>query len=332
MIGQGDENAKRMNRHVYGPVPSRRLGRSLGVSLVPPKTCTYSCVYCQLGRTTLQTMERRSYFPPADVLREVLERIDAVGPLDHITLAGDGEPTLSSDLGLVVDGIKDRTDIPLAVLTNGSLFHEPEVREELRGADRVLPTLTTNDLQIWRRMHRPHRDLVLSESIRGLRDFREAYEGDLWVEVMMVEGLNDGEGSLQGLFKALQWVGPDRVDVLVPTRPPTDEWVEAPDPDRVLRAVELLGAWNSFSREADGSFAVDGYGDLREALLSIGSRHPLREQAAEDMSRRMGEPGAVTRLVETGEMVRVKYGGDVFLLPRHLTSFESVRYEGMEMT
>ncbi len=317
---------------MYGPVPSRRLGRSLGVSLVPPKTCTYSCVYCQLGVTTLQTVERRSFFPPADVLREVLEQVRTGEPVDHITLAGDGEPTLSSDLGLLIDGIKDRTDVPLAVLTNGSLLHDPDVRQELQGADRVLPTLTTNDLQIWRRLHRPHRDLVLSETIRGLREFREGYEGDLWVEVMLVEDLNDGEGSLQGLFKALQWVRPDRVDVLVPTRPPTMPWVEAPSPDRVLRAVELLGAWNAFSREADGSFAVDGYEDLREALLSIGGRHPLREQAALEMSKQMGEPGGVSQLVDTGDLVRIKYRGEVFLLPRHLTKQDGVRYERTEMT
>ena len=182
------------------------------MSLVPPKTCTYSCVYCQLGRTTLQTNERRSFFPPADVLSEVMDAVSRSDDIDHITLVGDGEPTLSSDLGLLIDGIKDRTDLPVAILTNGSSLQDEEVRKELSTADRVLPTMTTTDLQVWRRIHRPHEDLVLAEVVRGLKLFSEEYEGDLWIEVMLVGGLNDGEGSLMGLFKALQWVGPDRVE------------------------------------------------------------------------------------------------------------------------
>ena len=267
----------------------------------------------------------------ADVLREVLEAVGTGGSVDHITLVGDGEPTLSSDLGLLIEAIKERTDVPVAVITNGSLLQDPEVREELADADRVLPTLTTNDLQIWRRIHRPHRDLVLAETVRGLKEFSEEYRGDLWVEVMLVAGLNDGEGSLMGLFKVLQWVGPDRVDVMVPTRPPTEPWVEAPDPDRVLRAMELLGAYNAFVKEADGSFIVDGYSDIRDALLSISGRHPLREDVAERLSDGRGAPGTVASMVDEGQMVRVKYRGEVFLLPHHLTKSEGLRYRGEEV-
>jgi wyosine [tRNA(Phe)-imidazoG37] synthetase (radical SAM superfamily) len=277
-------------------------------------------------------MERRSFFPPADVISEVLDAVSRDEDIDHVTLVGDGEPTLSSDLHLLIDGIKDRTDVPVAVLTNGSLLHDEQVREDLMGADRVLPTLTTNDLQVWRRMHRPHRDLVLAEVMRGLKEFSDEYGGDLWVETMLVGGLNDGEGSLMGLFKTLQWIGPDRVDVLVPTRPPTEDWVEAPSPERVLRAVEVLGASNALSKEEDGPFGVDGYDSVPEALMSIGSRHPLREDAAEELSFEMGQPGAVARMVEEGEMVRVLYRDETFLLPRHLIGYPTISYHDMEVT
>jgi wyosine [tRNA(Phe)-imidazoG37] synthetase (radical SAM superfamily) len=277
-------------------------------------------------------MERRSFFPPADVLREVLDAVSGYDELDHITLVGDGEPTLSSDLGLLIEGIKDRTDVPVAVLTNGSMLHYAQVRKDLMRADRVLPTLSTTDLQVWRRMHRPHRDLVLAEVVRGLKEFSEEYEGDLWVEVMMVGGLNDGEGSLMGLFKALQWIGPERVDILVPTRPPTEAWVEAPSPERVLRAVEVLGARDALSEEPDAPFGVGGYSSVQDALLSIGSRHPLREDAAEDISFNMGQQGAVTQMIEDGEMVRVLYRDETFLLPHFLVGYPAVSYHDTEVT
>ena len=275
----------------------------------------------------MQTVERRSYFPPGHVLEEICGAVDASGAVDHITFVGDGEPTLSTDLGLLIDEAKERTGLPVAVVTNGSLLHDRRVREDLMTADRVLPTLTTADQQVWRRLHRPHGDLGLSIVVRGLEEFSRVYEGELWLEVMLVHGVNDGEGSLFGLLELLQRIDPDRVDVLVPTRPPTEPWVEAPDPDRVLRAVEVLGAGDALVREADGSFSVSEYTSCGKALQAIGSRHPLREEVAEDICGQLGDEGELARMVEDGVLVRVKYRGEVFLLPRHLTKSEGVSYK-----
>ncbi len=310
-----------MSSHVYGPVPSRRLGRSLGVSLVPPKTCTYSCVYCQLGRTTDQTLQRQSFFPPEEVLEEIRDALgagEAEGAVDHVTFAGDGEPTLCSDLGYLIEAVKEGSDVPVAVITNGSLLHDPGVRSDLMEADRVLPTLATVRPQVWRRMHRPHRGLDLPTMIRGLVEFSQEYEGDIWLEVMLVRGLNDDEGSLRELREVIDTIGPDRLDLLVPTRPPTEPWVEVPDPPSVLRAMEVLGAASALVREADGSFSVSQYASGREALLTIGTRHPLREKDARDICASLEDAGAVSMMLDAGELLRVDYRGEVFLLPRHL--------------
>ncbi|NOQ53705.1 MAG: radical SAM protein [Thermoplasmata archaeon] len=307
-----------MSHHVYGPVPSRRLGRSLGVSLVPLKTCTYSCVYCQLGRTTDQTVERRSFFPPADILGEIGNALEVTGDVDHVTFIGDGEPTLSSDIGLLIGQVKERFDVPVAVVTNGSLFHDAQVREELMAADRVIPTLTTTDHKIWRRMHRPHGDLVLYAVIEGLVNFCQEYGGDLWLEVMLVHGLNDSDVSLKALRDSIQRIEPGRVDLLTPIRPPAEDWVEVPEPKRVLRAEELLGSSEAMLREADAPFNASDFGSCREAVLTICSRHPLRERTARDLCMRLNGEGAVEEMLADGEIHTVRWHGETYLLPHNL--------------
>ena len=295
-----------MSRHVYGPVPSRRLGRSLGVSLVPPKTCTFSCVYCQLGRTTSHTVERRSFFPPADILGEIDIALDVTGRVDHITFVGDGEPTLSSDIGLLIEQAKDRFDIPIAVVTNGSLLYDDQVRADLMAADRVLPTLATAEYQVWRRMHRPHRDLEFSKVIEGLISFSQEYKGDLWLEVMLVHELNDSDASLLALRELVQRIGPGRVDLLTPIRPPTEDWVEVPRPDRAMQG------------EAGGSFNALDFMSCREAVLTICSRHPLRETVARNLCTRLNEERAVDEMLADGEIQSVRWRGEMFLLPYQL--------------
>ncbi len=307
-----------MSHYVYGPVPSRRLGRSLGVSLVPPKTCTYSCVYCQLGRTTDQTVERRSFFPPADILGEIGNALEVTGDVDHVTFIGDGEPTLSSDIGLLIGQVKERFDVPVAVVTNGSLLFDARVRAELMAADRVLPTLATTEYKTWRRMHRPHGDLVLYAVIEGLVNFSQEYGGDLWLEVMLVHGLNDSDASLKALRESIRRIRPGRVDLLTPIRPSTEDWVEVPEPDRVLRAEELLGSGEAMVREAVGSFDAADFGNCREAVLTICSRHPLREGTARDLCTRLNGEGAVEEMLADGEIHTVRWHGETYLLPHHL--------------
>ena len=256
-------------------------------------------------------------------MAEVSEALDATARVDHVTLVGDGEPSLSKDLGLLIGQIGGRSDVPVAVVTNGSMLHDRQVREEMMAADRVLPTLATAEPEVWQRMHRPHRDLDLSKVVQGLLEFSQDYEGDLWVEVMLVQGLNHDEASLVALGELLQRIGPDRLDLLVPTRPPAESWVKAPDPARVLRAMEVLGVPEALAMEFDGPFSVSNHSSGREALMAIGSRHPLREEDAEEICRLLDDGGAVAGMVEEGQLVRVDYREEVFLMPRHLVKIDN---------
>ena len=190
-------------RYVFGPVPSRRLGRSLGIDLIPFKTCAYDCVYCQLGRTTCRTAERREYAPVDEVLRQLDEALASGPPPDVITLAGSGEPTLHSRLGEILAGIKTRSNLPLVVLTNGSLLHLPEVRDALQSADAVTPDLDAGSEDAWRTVCRPADGLDFPRVVEGLMNFAREYRGRLEVEVFLVDGLYDLEAEVDRIAKIL---------------------------------------------------------------------------------------------------------------------------------
>ena len=205
--------------HLFGPVPSRRLGRSLGVDLIPPKTCPYHCIYCEVGPTTCQTGERFSYQTEA-IIEEMADYLKDPGVRpDVITLAGSGEPTLNQGLGRIIREIKAMSQIPVAVLTNGALLHLPEVRRELAAADMVLPSLDAAREETYRAINRPLPELPLASLLEGLTAFRREYRGRLWLEVMLLKGLNDTEEELSLLRRALQKLAPDRVQLNTAVRP-----------------------------------------------------------------------------------------------------------------
>ena len=207
---------------VFGPVPSRRLGQSLGIDPVPFKTCNWNCVYCQLGRTAPFTLERREYVSRTEILEQVQEVLasHAPGEIDWITLVGSGETCLHSELGWLINAVKQETEIPVAVITNGSLLHLSEVRYELQAADAVLPSLDAANERLYRKINRPHRSLTLDMLIGGLKAFRAEYRGQLWVEVMLIKDLNDGERDLQALAAVLEQVQADEIHLPQPTPPP----------------------------------------------------------------------------------------------------------------
>ncbi len=214
-------------QNVYGPVPSRRLGRSLGVDLVPLKTCTYDCVYCQLGRTTRKTVRRQRWVDPANVVAQVGTRLGA-GP-DIIALAGSGEPTLHSGLGEVIAGIKGITDVPVAVITNGSLLGRPAVRRGLAAADIVLPSLDAPSENLFRRVNRPHESLHLAALVEGLVSFRHGYRGEIWLEVMLLAGVTDPVAEVNGLAGLAARIAPDRIQLNTAVRPPAESFVAPVD-------------------------------------------------------------------------------------------------------
>lgn len=206
--------------YIFGPVPSRRLGRSLGVDVVPLKTCTYDCVYCQLGRTTCKTAERREWVPLEAVLAELKTRLSS-GP-DYITFSGSGEPTLFSRLGELIERIKALTDIPVAVLTNGSLLWQAEVRSQLMNADLVIPSLDASDQATFRMVNRPHADISFDVMLGGLVDFRREYPGRYWLEVFLLADHASDEAELTRLIRCVGLICPDRVQLNTVSRPPAE--------------------------------------------------------------------------------------------------------------
>jgi wyosine [tRNA(Phe)-imidazoG37] synthetase (radical SAM superfamily) len=270
-------------KYVFGPVPSRRLGQSLGIDTIPLKTCNWNCVYCQLGRTQPVTHTRNDYFPPADILAEVGQALAAhkPGDIDWVTLVGSGEPTLHASIGWLIAQVKTLTDIPVAVITNGSLLYDPQMRHDLAVADAVLPTLDAGTPELYRRINRPHPEATFERLVSGLVDFRHQYSGRLWVEVMLVQGLNDTEQALQGIASILRRVEPDEIHISLPTRPPAETWVQPADEEGLMRALVILGEVAHVLHPAAGSFDVSGYENLADAVLGIITRHPMRQEELE---------------------------------------------------
>jgi len=301
-------------KYVYGPVPSRRLGQSLGIDPVPLKTCNWNCVYCQLGRSRPLVNERLDYFPPEDILAEVKESLAAhkPGEIDWVTFVGSGETTLHKSIGKLIRGVKALTHLPVAVITNGATLYLPEIREELSAADAVLPSLDAGSPQLYRKINRPHPEVTFERLLEGLVRFREGYQGKLWVEVMLVRDLNDSEAALNEIAAALERIQPDKVHVLQPTRPPVENWVQPPTEDGLLRACAILGDIASVVHPASGSFDLSGVESLIDAVVGIITRHPMREQELVETLERWS-PGDVaatlSKLEKSGRAQSVeRYG------------------------
>ncbi|MBN1675480.1 MAG: radical SAM protein [Kiritimatiellae bacterium] len=228
-----------MSTHVFGPVPSRRLGRSLGVDLVPPKTCSYDCLYCQLGRTTNRTTARAEWVPLETVLSELAAKLDTKP--DVITLAGSGEPTLFSRTGELLRRIKQMTKIPVVVLTNGSLFADPAVRESLLPADLVIPSLDAGDEETFLRVNRPDRRVAFDAMVGGLIAFREEYAGKYWLEVFLLRGINAAPRHVKKMARIARKIRPDRIQLNTVTRPPTDPSALAVPKAELERLAALFG-------------------------------------------------------------------------------------------
>jgi len=227
---------------LFGPVPSRRLGRSLGVDLVTFKTCSYNCIYCQLGPTTNLTLERRAYVPAEKVLAELRQWADDGGVADYITLSGSGEPTLSSELAAVIKGAREiAPETPLAVLTNGSLLWDERVREELAEASVVIPSLDAAREESFRAVNRPAPGLELDRIIDGLKDTQEELEAEMWLEIMLVQGVNDSDEDFGALRQALDYIEPDAVQINTVVRPPAEVGARPLGPVELLAAAESIG-------------------------------------------------------------------------------------------
>jgi len=285
-------------KYVFGPVPSRRLGQSLGIDTIPLKTCNWNCVYCQLGRTRPLTNERKDYFPPEEIAAEVREALKAhqPGEIDWMTFVGSGEPLLHAGTGWLIRQVKGMTELPVAVITNGSLLYLPEVRQELAAADAVLPSLDAGTAELYRHINRPHPEITFERLVEGLIAFREEYRGKLWLEVMLVRGLNDAPQALWDIVKVLHRIRPDAVHINLPTRPPVETWVRPPHEESLMQAMAILGSIAEVVHPAEGSFDLSGYENPVDAILAIITRHPMRQ---EELDRALSHwtPGQVRQIL-----------------------------------
>ena len=214
-----------MGNYLFGPVPSRRLGRSLGVDLVPYKTCSYDCIYCQLGRTTRKTIRRKQWVPIDEVIASLRDKLST--PPDYVTLSGSGEPTLHCRIGEVIDRIKSMTDVPVAVLTNGSLLWQEEVRSQLLDADGVIPSLDAADDTVFRRVNRPHGDISFERMVLGLLSFRQQFRGEFWLEVFLLAGDTADDAHVASLAEIARQIAPSRIQLNTVTRPAVESFALA---------------------------------------------------------------------------------------------------------
>ena len=218
---------KEITSYIYGPVPSWRLGRSLGVDVIPFKICSFNCIYCETGRTTNLTVERKEYVSKASVIEELKAFLSKRKNIDYITFSGSGEPTLNSKIGEMVSEVKKLTDIPVAILTNSSLFSREEVRRELIKADVVLPSLDVVSQSLFESLNRPHPSLKIKEIIDGLIKFRKEFKNKIWLEILLVKGINDGPEEIRKLAEVIEKIRPDKVQLNTVVRPPAEEEVFA---------------------------------------------------------------------------------------------------------
>ncbi|MCF7886230.1 MAG: radical SAM protein [Candidatus Marinimicrobia bacterium] len=302
--------------YTYGPVPSRRLGKSIGVSPIPSKTCSYSCVYCQLGRTTNFTIDRASFFDPNTILTELNRRIENSEP-DFITFVGDGEPTLCKELGWMLEQCKQRFDTPTAVITNGSLIYRDDVKKELQNADLILPSIDAGTEETFKKINRPHKNLNFEEIISGIIDFSKIFEGKLWTETMLVKGYNDSKDELQNIKSIIDKINPDKTFIMAPTRPPAED-VTSPEPELYLYAQKLINQAKTITNLEKGDFEISNYKDAREAIMELSSRHPLRKEQAQWIAKQFGQQQAIRKSVQNGELIVKKYAGTKYVLPGKL--------------
>ena len=305
---------------VFGPVPSRRLGRSVGINNIPPKICTYSCVYCQLGRTRNFVDQRGEYYSPQDIFKAAQKRVREVGArgetIDYLTFVPDGEPTLDINLGNTVRQLR-QLGPKIAVITNSSLLHIDSVRTDLVLADWVSLKVDAINERVWRKIDRPHHGLTLGSIQRGMRSFRQTFTGHLVTETMLVSGLNDQADQLRQLAHFLKELQVDTAYLSVPTRPPAEHWVRQPQYDilteayQILREevdhVELLIGYEGNAFSSTGNSAMD--------LLSITAVHPMREDAVQAILKQNGDEwNTVHRLIEEKQLIELSFQGHRYYL------------------
>lgn len=263
-------------KYLYGPVPSRRLGRSLGIDLILYKYCTYDCIYCQSGKTTNKTTKRGLFVLPEDILKELEEFFkDESVQIDYIALSGSGEPTLNSGIRNIIKGIKEITKIPVAVITNGSLFYLEEVRKDVLGADLILPSLDAVSSNIFEKINKPMNGLSVDVIINGLVELRRIYKGEIWLEILFCKGINDSEDEILRMVEVVEKINPDKIHLNTVVRPPSEKWVKPLTLDEMKKIRKFFGKKASIISEFDKHSSKFPTIEIEGEILRILDRRPL---------------------------------------------------------
>jgi len=305
---------------VFGPIPSRRLGRSLGVNNIPPKICSYSCVYCQVGLTDSMSIERKEFYSPEVIVDDVKRRVNQLRndneQIDYISFVPDGEPTLDINLGKII-GLLKPLEIKIAVITNSSLLWDEEVRDDLLLADWVSVKTDSVDERVWHKINRPYGKLDLQRILNGVKLFRSSFKGTLVTETMLVKGLNDNEESLRNVADFSKLLNPDKSYILVPTRPPTEKFVEPPSEENLNMAYQIFSSNINSVELLTGSEGNDFTytSDVEKELLGIISVHPMRKDAVEVyLAKANSDWHIIENLINYRVLKEVKYFGNTFFI------------------
>jgi wyosine [tRNA(Phe)-imidazoG37] synthetase (radical SAM superfamily) len=284
-------------RYIFGPVASRRLGRSLGIDLVPYKTCSFDCLYCELGTTTHLTLERKMYSAHQEIIDELkgyLKKL--VLQPDYITLGGSGEPTLHDHLGTIIAEIKKLTSIPVAVLTNSSLLYRDDVKDDLLRADVILPSLDTVSPSLFTALNRPHPALDVKKIIQGLIDFRKLFTGQIWLEILFCRGVNDSEEEVMRLHEVIREINPDKIQLNTLDRPPAEDSVFPVDREELERIKRFFGEKAEIITGSLPEDAPDSIADRKKRVYNLIKRRPC---TFDEISSALGIPTtALTDLIE----------------------------------
>lgn len=305
---------------IFGPVPSRRLGRSLGINNIPPKICSFACVYCQLGNTIKMQIDRQKFFKSNDIVNAVRERIEQVlkqnEKIDYLAFVPDGEPTLDINLGKTIESLKP-FGIPVAVITNASLIDRMDVRRDLLKADWVSLKIDAVTENLWRKIDRPHGKLNLVNILDGMLEFRNDFDGILVTETMLIKEMNDSETAVEEISFFLAKLQPNITYLSIPTRPPAEKNIHPAD-------IEIMNiAYQIMSTNVDRVELLTGYegnefsftGDIRNDILSITSVHPMRQDAIETLlAKAEANWEIIENMLQNNEIVNLKYNGEKYYL------------------
>jgi wyosine [tRNA(Phe)-imidazoG37] synthetase (radical SAM superfamily) len=315
-------NLQDMKTLAFGPVPSRRLGRSLGINNIPPKTCSYSCVYCQVGKTNNITVDRRAFYKPEDLLRAVRKKIDEATVrnerIDYLTFVPDGEPTLDLNISKEISSLK-QTGLPTAVITNASLLWRDDVKEDLRKADFISFKVDAVSEDLWRKVNRPHKDLRLNMVLEGIREFTEEFRGTVVSETMLIGNIDyrDEFERIAEFLKELKKL--NKAYIAIPTRPPTENWVKRAKEDVLNAAFQVFSEKLGANRVEyligyeGNAFAFSG--NVEEDLLSITAVHPMRKEAVEAFLKKdCTNWRVIEKLLEENKLIELEYEGNKYYM------------------